>query len=52
MKREINRQYEHYDKVSMVESLSSREAVEGFLAFKDRRMPSWVPDDLKIDGRL
>jgi enoyl-CoA hydratase/carnithine racemase len=52
VKRELNRQYEHYDKVSMVESLSGDEAVEGFLAFKERRMPSWVPDDLHVEGRL
>ena len=52
VKREINRQYEHYDKVSMVASLGSGEAVEGFQAFKEKRMPSWVPEDLRIEGRL
>jgi enoyl-CoA hydratase/carnithine racemase len=52
VKREIQRQYEHYDKVSMVESLGSDEAVEGFRAFKEKRMPSWVPEDLHIEGRL
>ncbi|HUS62540.1 MAG TPA: enoyl-CoA hydratase/isomerase family protein [Acidimicrobiales bacterium] len=52
VKREINRQYERYDRMSMTESLYGPEALEGFLAFKERRSPTWVPDDLQIDGRL
>ena len=30
----------------------STESVEGFIAFKERRNPSWVPPDLRTDGRL
>jgi enoyl-CoA hydratase/carnithine racemase len=52
VKREINRQYERYDKMSMTESLYGPEALEGFHAFKDRRSPTWVAEDLQVDGRL
>jgi enoyl-CoA hydratase len=52
VKREINRQYERFDKMSMTESLHGPEALEGFKAFKERRSPSWVAEDLQIDGRL
>jgi enoyl-CoA hydratase/carnithine racemase len=52
VKRELNRQYEHYDRISMTESLQGPEALEGFHAFKERRSPTWVPEDLQIEGRL
>lgn len=52
VKREINRQYPRPDRMSMDESLQSAEPVEGFNAFKERRSPAWVPDDLRIDDRL
>jgi len=52
VKREINKQYAAFDRMSMDESLYGPEALEGFEAFKDRRNPSWVPDDLRTDGRL
>ncbi len=41
-----------YDRIGMKASYSGEEAVEGFLAFKGRRSPSWVHPDLQIDGRL
>jgi enoyl-CoA hydratase len=52
VKREINRQYEVMDRMSMDESLYSVEALEGFHAFKERRNPSWVPEDIRTEGRL
>lgn len=52
VKREINRQYENYDRMSMTESLYGPEALEGFNAFRERRNPSWVAEDLRTDGRL
>jgi len=52
VKREINKQYAAFDRMSMDESLYGPEALEGFEAFKDRRNPSWVPDDLRTNGRL
>jgi enoyl-CoA hydratase/carnithine racemase len=41
-----------YDRIGMKASYSGEEAVEGFLAFKGRRSPSWVHPDLQMDGRL
>ena len=41
-----------YDRIGMKASYSGPEAVEGFVAFKERRSPSWVHPDLRIDGRL
>lgn len=52
VKREINRQYEVMDRMSMNESLFGPETIEGFHAFKERRNPSWVPEDLRTEGRL
>jgi enoyl-CoA hydratase len=52
VKREINRQYERTDRMSMDESLWGEEPVEGFNAFKERRNPDWVPADLRTEGRL
>jgi len=52
VKREINRQYGAYDRVSMEAGLFDAEYLEGFEAFKQRRPPDWIPDDLKPDGRL
>lgn len=52
MKRAINARYGAYDRMSMDASLSSDEAMEGYLAFKERRAPAWIPDDLRPEGRL
>ncbi len=52
VKRELNRQYERMDRMSMDESLYGPEPVEGFEAFKERRNPSWVAEDLRTEGRL
>jgi enoyl-CoA hydratase len=52
VKREIHRRYPRPDRMSMDESLNGPEPVEGFAAFSERRSPTWVPDDLQIDGRL
>lgn len=41
-----------FDRIGMQTSLSGAEAPEGYLAFKERRSPSWVHPDLRIDGRL
>jgi enoyl-CoA hydratase len=41
-----------YDRVGMKTSLDGAEAVEGYVAFKERRSPSWVYPDLRVDGRL
>jgi 1,4-dihydroxy-2-naphthoyl-CoA synthase len=41
-----------FDRIGMKTSYGGDEAVEGFLAFKGRRSPSWVHPDLRADGRL
>jgi enoyl-CoA hydratase/carnithine racemase len=52
LKRSFDRYYGLYDRIGMVESLRGPEALEGFLAFKERRNPTWVHPDLRTDGRL
>ena len=52
VKREINRQYPRYDRMSMEDSLFGPEPLEGFTSFKEGRNPSWVPEDLRTEGRL
>jgi len=41
-----------FDRMAMGQSLVGDEAVEGYRAFKERRSPSWVPEDLRAEGRL
>lgn len=52
VKRAINARYGHYDRMTMARSLRGPEAREGWHAFKERRAPSWIADDLAPDGRL
>jgi enoyl-CoA hydratase/carnithine racemase len=41
-----------YDRVGMAASLSGPEPLEGFRAFKEKRSPDWVPEALRVNGRL
>ena len=51
--REINKQYGYQDKMTMNASLLVEDEFrEGFLAFKERRNPTWVPEDLRTEGRV
>lgn len=52
VKREIHRSYPRPDRMSMDQSLHSDEPIEGFRAFQERRSPTWVAEDLQLDGRL
>jgi enoyl-CoA hydratase len=52
VKRTMDQFYGTYDRMAMDASLSSDEPVEGFLAFKERRNPSWVPTELRGEGRI
>ncbi|HUC36159.1 MAG TPA: enoyl-CoA hydratase/isomerase family protein [Acidimicrobiales bacterium] len=52
VKRVVNDTYGHPDRMSMEASLAGAESAEGMLAFIERRAPSWVPEDLRPDGRL
>jgi enoyl-CoA hydratase/carnithine racemase len=51
-KRTFDQYYGLYDRIGMVSSLRGPEAKEGFLAFQERRNPSWVHPDLRTEGRL
>ncbi|HEX9681706.1 MAG TPA: enoyl-CoA hydratase/isomerase family protein [Acidimicrobiales bacterium] len=52
VKRSIHEYYGTYDRMAMDASLAGSEFVEGYRAFKERRPPSWVPEELRGDGRL
>lgn len=52
VQRSIDAFYGHYDRMSMEDSLGSAEALEGYHAFAERRSPAWVPDELRVDGRI
>jgi enoyl-CoA hydratase len=52
LKRSFDQYYGLYDRIGMLESLRGPETLEGFLAFNERRSPSWVQPDLRTDGRL
>jgi enoyl-CoA hydratase len=52
VKRLISASYGSYDRMTMERSVFGPEAREGWLAFAERRNPSWVPPDLRTDGRL
>ena len=52
VKRTLHEYYGHYDRMAMDASISGDEMVEGFRAFKERRSPSWVPEELRTEGRL
>ncbi|WP_067662651.1 enoyl-CoA hydratase/isomerase family protein [Nocardia miyunensis] len=42
----------HFARIAMEASLAGPEALEGFQAFKQRRSPEWVHQELRRDGRL
>ena len=52
VKRVISTSYGFYDRMTMDESLRGPEMLEGYHAFKERRQPAWVPEDLRTEGRL
>ena len=52
VKRVVELQYGRYARMSMEASFTADEMAEGYAAFKERRNPSWVPDDLDTGGRL
>jgi enoyl-CoA hydratase len=52
IKRSLDQYYGLYDRIGMISSLRGPETTEGFLAFRERRNPSWVHPDLRTDGRL
>ena len=53
IKKALDAYYGRYDRMAMDESLGpDGEAREGFMAFFEKRSPSWVPAVLRTDGRL
>jgi enoyl-CoA hydratase len=52
VKRVVDDYYGGYDRMSMDASLAGPEPVEGFAAFKERRSPGWVPEPLRLPGRI
>jgi enoyl-CoA hydratase/carnithine racemase len=52
IKRTIDSYYGLYDRIGMKLSIEGDEALEGWMAFKERRSPSWVHPDLRTEGRL
>lgn len=52
VKRVFYDYYGHYDRMAMDASLRSEECLEGYRAFKERRSPGWVPEPLRLRGRL
>lgn len=51
VKRVISQSYGQYDRMTMDASVMGSEAREGWEAFRDKRSPEWVPEDLRT-GRL
>ena len=51
-KRTLHEYYGHYDRMAMDASLNGPEMTEGWLAFREQRSPSWVPEPLRRDERL
>lgn len=51
-KRTFHEFYGTYDRIAMDASLAGDECVEGWTAFRERRSPSWIPEDLQTEGRL
>ena len=47
IKNSFDRYYGAFDRISMDASLQGPEALEGYLAFKERRAPGWVPPPLR-----
>lgn len=52
VKRSIHEYYGTYDRMTMDASLRGPEPVEGWAAFRERRSPDWVHEDLRRPGRL
>ena len=52
VKKSFHEYYGHYDRMAMDASLAGPEMAEGVAAFKERRSPAWVPQELRTDGRL
>ena len=52
IKQNFDAYYGQWDRIAMEAGIGNPETIEGFTAFKERRSPSWVPEELREDGRL
>ncbi len=52
IKQNFDAYYGQWDRIAMEAGIGNPETIEGFMAFKERRSPSWVPEELRQDGRL
>lgn len=52
VKELMNRRYGPIDEITFARSLASPEVVEGFVAFTEKREPSWVPEAFREGKRL
>jgi enoyl-CoA hydratase len=52
VKQSIDNFYGAYDRQAMEHSLTLSERVEGWQAFKERRAPNWIPEEIRPEGRL
>ena len=52
VKKSINAFYGAFDREAMERSLTLPERVEGWKAFKERRAPDWIPEEIRPEGRL
>ena len=52
VKHALDEFYGTFDRHAMEDSLTRPERVEGWLAFKERRAPNWIPEEIRPDGRL
>ena len=52
VKRTMDQFYGHYDRMAMDASLAGPEMVEGYHAFVERRSPTWIPEELRPNGRI
>jgi enoyl-CoA hydratase/carnithine racemase len=51
VKHSLHEYYGHYDRMAMDASIRGPEMVEGWMAFKEKRSPSWVPEPLRRHDR-
>ena len=52
VKSAINMQYGIYDRMNFDATMSESEFGEGWRSFAERRAPSWIPPDIRPDGRI
>jgi enoyl-CoA hydratase len=52
VKKSLDEFYGTFDRKTMEQSLTGAERIEGWQAFKERRAPTWIPEEIRPEGRL